>query len=178
MPVISNFRTEMRPYSGYRDPSLPVGAWIANGALIGDLSGGFIQMNFLFQFGQQPLNSQLYNIERFSADISASLSLLGEIQTRQMDNLAPGRPVGVQRWIFDITGDNVNNASCKLDSFSGLPIWLGSCQEAFLECGVRFQFQNLDGLTHTVTVQGYVWDPRSVLAPGGPQRPPNGFLGS
>lgn len=168
----------MRPYSGYVDPSLPIGAWIAAGDRLGDASGGFVQMNFLFQFGQQPLNPNLFNIERLTAEVSANTTQRANVQTRQMDNLAPGRPVGVQRWDFVMTGDGVNNAIMDFASQAGMPMWLGQCQQALFECGFRVQFVNTNTLTYTVRAQGYVWGPRSILAPGGPQRPPNGFLGN
>ena len=178
MTLIANFRTETRPYSGYEDPALPMGSWIASGALVGNGSGGFLVMNFLFQFGQQPHNSQLYNVERVAAEVSVGTTQQGHIETRQMDNLAPGRPVGVQRWSFALTDDGADNAIIDLASQAGLPMWLGQCQEALLECGVRVQFTNTNLLTYTVALQGYFWGPRSILAAGGPQRPPNGFLGN
>lgn len=177
MTVAGNFRTEMRPYSGYDEPQLPIGAWIGAGDIVGDATGGFVQMNFLFQFGQQPLNPNLFNVERFTAEVSANTTQRANIEDRNMDNLAPGRPVGVERWSFELTGDGVSNAIVSVASQSGLPMWLGQCVEALLECGVRFQFVNTTLLTFTVRCQGYVWGPRSILAPGGPQRPPFGFLG-
>ncbi len=178
MTLILNLRTETRPYSGYEDPSLPVGAWIGAGSLVGDASAGFLVMNFLFQFGQQPLNSQMYNVERVAAEVSVGTTQQGHIETRNMDELAPNRPVGVQRWSFALVDDGADNAIIDLASQAGLPMWLGRATAPLLECGVRVQFTNTNLLTYTVALQGYFWGPRSILAPGGPQRPPNGFLGN
>lgn len=176
MTIAQNFRTEVRPYSGYNDPSLPIGAWIGQGVLIGNATGGFLQMNLLFQFGQQELVSELYNVEQFTADVSANTTQVAEIQTRNMDRLAGDRLVGVQRWQFPVIGDGVNNAMSQLESQAGLPIFLGRPTTRLLECGVRVQFANTDLLTFSCTLQGYIWGPRSVLAEGGPRRPVNGLF--
>lgn len=179
MPVIVNFRTEVRPYSGYAERQFPIGAWIASGTLTGDASGGFVQANFLFQFGQQALVTEMYNLEQFSVDmgVAAAPSIQAELQTRNMDILAPGRTIGVQRWQFALLSDGAGNSINQLADQAGLPIWLGAPHTPLLECGIRWQFVNALDQVFTITCQGYIWGSRSVLAPGGPQRPPFGIFG-
>lgn len=177
MTIRTNFRTEMRPFTGYDDPALPVGAWVAQGSITGDVSGGFVQMTFLFQFGQQEHNSQLYSVERAYIEVgeAAVTDHVGFIQTRNMDRMAPGRAL-FQRWAIRTLTDGSNNSVSAFASQAGFPMWLGQPFAALLECGVEVQFENINLAGFACVLQGYVWGPRSIIAPGGPQRPPNGFL--
>lgn len=177
MSVATNFRTEVRPYSGYDAPALPVGAWIAQGVITGDASGGASQMNFLFQFGNNPLNSQLYSLEQFTAESNSANTEQGDFETINMDRLTSQLVLPVTRQAFTITADAIGSAVASLGDMAGLPFWLGGPNVANLECGLRFQFQNTNTRVHTVSCQGYIWGPRSMLAEGGPQRPLNGFFG-
>ncbi len=177
MSVASNFRIETRPYSGYADPSLPVGAWITQGVLAGNATGGAVQMNFLFQFGNNPLNSQLYSLEQFTAETNASVTEVADFETINMDRLTPNLVLPVTRQQFPVIADGIGSAIAQLGDMAGLPFWLGGPNTALLECSIRFQFTNTNLRVYTVSAQGYIWGPRSVTAPGGPQRPPNGFFG-
>lgn len=177
MTVAGSFRTEVRPYSGYIQPALPVGAWIAFGVLTGNGSGGFVQLNFLFQFGNNPLNSQLYSLEQFTAETNAAATEPGDFELINMDRLTQQTDLEVTRQSFAAISDGVGSAIVPMREMAGLPFWMGGPNTALLECGLRFQFANTNLRVYTVSCQGYIWGPRSVLAPGGPQRPPNGFFG-
>ena len=178
MTVSGQFRVDTRPYSGYTETGLPIGSYIAQAGIAGDASGGSVIINFLFQPSEEQRVSESYNLEQLAIDISdgSSISLL--IATQNMDNLAPERNASPQKWALD-GAPHQSDAAMPLASLAGLPLWLGSPARVApsSEAGLRLTFLNVDLRLYAVTIQGYIWGPRSVLAPGGPQRPIGGFLG-
>jgi len=179
MAVTANFRVDIRPYSGYSDPSLPIASWVAQGGIAGDASGGTIFMNFLFQRDEDAQISELFNLEQIAFDTSTEAVVDVQLDTRNMDTLAPNRPLTDQRWMFSTDGVAATGSSAlRLDQSLLLPIWLGSPNRVEGESGLRFQTNNIDLLLLLATLQGYMWGPRSVLANGGPRRPVGGLFGT
>lgn len=178
MSVSGDFRVDIRPYSGYEDPSLPIASWVAQGGIAGDASGGTIFMNFLFQRDEDAQISELFNLEQIQFDASAETVRGIQLDARNMDTLAPNRPLTDQRWMFN--SDNIpatGSAALNLDRSTMLPIWLGAPNRVEGESGIRLQFFNADLVLFLATLQGYMWGPRSVLANGGPRRPVGGLFG-
>jgi len=178
MSVFVTTRVDIRPYSGYSDPSLPIAAWISQGTVTGDVTGGSVFITMIFELDETDFRlSQLYNLEQFSMDHDAPSAFAGLMTTRAMDRLSPQRDAAEQRWGLVGVTDGANQAAVGIDALAGLPIWLGSPNEDFsVDSGLRFETPNVDARVVNVTAQGYVWGPRSVLAEGGPQRPANGFF--
>jgi len=180
MAVSANFRVDTRPFSGYADPALPIASWIAQGGVAGDASGGAVIMNFLFQQSADKRITEMYNVEQASLDTSDNLLRRVGLETLNMDALSPDRPASPQKWFLDVNSvTGISGTALNVRDLAGLPIWLGApfLPAGSSAAGLRFQFSNIDLILYAITVQGYIWGPRSVLAPGGPQRPPNGFLG-
>lgn len=181
MSVSINFRVDMRPYSGYNDPAFPISGWIAQGGAVGDASGGNLIMDFNFMAGEEiPRISELFNLEQISIDTASAVSEVILMETRNMDVLSPARAASPQKWAW-ITNAVLGNSAIRSDFVpkGPLPIWLGvPNQDApSQEGGIRFTWTNVDLRLYAITLQGYRWGPRSVLAPGGPQRPPFGYFG-
>jgi len=178
--VSGTFRVDVRPYSGYDNPSLPIAAWIAQAGIVGDASGGDLFINFEFRGADDNQVSELFNLEQMAIDTSsgaAAEDLL--MDTRNMDSLAQNRPVSDQRWAISlaniISGEGV---ALPMTRSNILPIWLGAPNGVEGESGLRFQFDNVDLQLYQIVIQGYIWGPRSVLAQGGPQRPVGGLFGN
>jgi len=170
------FRFETRPYTGYVDPAFPIGAWIGSGRLLGNATGGVAQMNFLAQQSEAQRVTELYNIEQVAVSVDHNSTILAAMFTEQMDVLNPNvRATQVQRWRILLTSDS-NDAIMSLGDLAGLPIWLGAPTDGGAAAGISFTFPNIDTRNYDVTVQGYIWGPRSMVAPGGPQRPPFGYM--
>jgi len=172
-----DFRIDVRPYSGYSDPGLPVAAWIAEAGAVGDASGGIINMDFLFQRDGDAQISELFNLEQMAMDTSSATSRPFSLETVNMDSLAPNRPATDQVWrgsTFDISGLSISAG--PINNKLNLPLWLGSPNRNEGDSGLRFQWANVDLLLYFINVQGYMWGPRSVLAEGGPRRPVGGGL--
>ena len=176
MSVGGDFRVDIRPYSGFTDPSLPIAAWIAQAGIAGDASGGLMIMDFDFQTDTEPLTSELFNLEQFSFDLSVATDREGTIETRNMDNLALNRPASPQKWKFRCDQAATGIAALQ-DVANQLPWWFGSPNRDEGASGIRILMANIDLLLYAATLQGYVWGPRSVLAEGGPQRPLRGLFG-
>lgn len=178
MTVSAEFRVDVRPYSGYDDPSLPIAAWISQGGLAGDVSGGSIFMDFLFQRADDAQVTELFNLEQLSVDTSAESPSTFMLSTLTMDNLAPNRPASPQKWKGDTSSVvSASSSATPLFNVTILPLWLGAPNKVEGNGGLRLQTVNTNGVLVAATLQGYMWGPRSVLAPGGPRRPVGGLFG-
>lgn len=181
MGVLTVFRVDNRPYSGYNDPSLPISGWIAQGGAVGDASGGNLIMDFNFMGGETaPRTSELYNLEQISIDTASAVTETLIMETRNMDNLSPARAASPQKWSWIVTvALSISTLSQGGVPKGALPIWLGAPNQdaPSNEAGFRFTWANTDLRLYAITLQGWRWGPRSILAPGGPQRPPFGYFG-
>ena len=179
MSVFTTFRLDVRPYSGYNDPSLPIAAWIAQGSLVGDASGGTLTFAFRIQTDGDPQISELYNLEALQYDTSNEAIQDVILSTRNMDSLSSFRAVFDQRWVFQTEGAAATNRSAgRLDRGTILPLWFGSPNRDEGDADIRLETVNNDLRLYLATLQGYMWGPRSVLAEGGPRRPVGGLFGA
>ena len=176
MAVGFSFRVDVRPYSGYANPSLPIAAWVGQGTAVGDATGGNLNMDFFFQNDDEALITELFNLEQVALDTTAGVNTPGILRLISMDNLAPNRPMFGQIWSFTMN-TRLGDTAIDMTRGSVLPLWLGAPNREEGDSGIRFFFDNVDARIYGVTIQGYIWGPRSVLAEGGPQRPPNGLFG-
>ena len=177
MTVVGQFNYDIRPYAGYVDPGLPIGSYIAQGGLVGDSSGGNVVFTFLFQQEQEEQITELFNLEQLTIDTSAQAVQLALMVTVNMDRLSRNRDVSAQQRQFVTTVVSAGSA-LNQSEVQAFPIWLGSPNLSARAGtgGLRFSFANVDLRLYQVTIQGYIWGPRSVLAPGGPRRPVAGGL--
>lgn len=178
MTVSGTFRVDIRPYSGYDDPGLPIGAWIAQGGIAGDASGGQVIMDFLFKQGDDNLVTELYSLDQISVDTTSATTIEIVMETLNMDSLAFNRLASTQKWIMQArnVGSTLGGNVVPLDEIQALPIWLGSPNATEGDSGLRYRFLNIDLILFAVLLQGYIWGPRSVLAEGGPRRPVGGLF--
>jgi len=175
--VLTDFRVDVRPYSGFDDPGLPVASWVAQGGVAGDASGGSVFMSFLFQRDDDAQISEMFNLEQISFDMSTITSREVALQTFNMDSLGGNRALSPQIWRFRTEGVAGPSISALDFESNLLPIWMGSPTRAEGDSGVRLTIVNVDLLLYAAVLQGYMWGPRSVLARGGPRRPPGGLFG-
>ena len=180
MVVQGTFRVDVRPYTGYEDPSLPIGAWVAQGGIAGDASGGDLFMTFNFASDDDAQVTELYNLEQMAIDTTNAASVeTAMMDVLNMDQLSFNRPLTDARYAIRLE-DTISGFGVALRGIDGtppLPIWLGAPSRVEGPKGLRFQFDNLDLQLYSIILQGYIWGPRSVLAPGGPRRPVGGLYG-
>ncbi len=177
MTVFALFPYTIRPYTGYQDPGLPIGAYIAQGGAAGNASGGQLIIEFEFMPEQEELITELFNLESLEIDTDAGILETSIMETINLDTLSRNRPASKRKWQFTTTVHDSDSA-LRQDLALVRPIWLGSpnLDARAGTGGLRFSFTNIDLRLYAVTIQGYIWGPRSVLAPGGPRRPPDGGL--
>jgi len=179
MSTSAIFRVETRPYSGYAEPAFPIASWIAQGSIIGNATGGSATIVLQISAGEATPVSEMYNLEQLHVDTQAPVTEQIIMATQFMDNLAPNRPAAEQSWVIPLTTTGANDSVMALIQNAGLPIWLGAPLAVFgagVSSALTFEWQNVNLQASEVTAQGYIWGPRSVLAPGGPQRPPFGLF--
>jgi len=176
--VFGDFRIDTRPYSGYLDPSLPVATYIAQGTLLGDGTGGVLEISFLYQRADDAQISEMFNLEQIAVDTSRDGPIPVTMRLLGMDALAPNRLAFGQIWSLTLE-DRFSGATDSALPPGALPrpLWFGAPNREEGNGLVRFTFANADTELYAVTIQGYMWGPRSVLAPGGPQRPVGSLFG-
>lgn len=178
MSLTAAFDVITRPYSGYADPTLPIAAYIAQGVQTGDGSGGFLNLQFLFQLAAARDVSNLYNLEQFAVFSDQGVTIGANLDTVAMDHTGGPTVAFLQRWNLLLTFAGLGlGVAAPLSDQGALPLWLGRPQTG-VDAGVQFQFVNSPGDNFTAVIQGFIWGPRSVLADGGPQRPPSGYFRS
>jgi len=176
MSVGFTFRVDIRPYTGFTDPALPVASWFAQGGAAGNASGGTINLDFPFQRDGDAQISELFNIEQIAADTTSAVARDAIMQALNMDFLALGRPATDRRWRLQTTAAPGAVSAISILN-NQLPLWLGTPNREEGDAGLRFLFTNVDLLLYFVSIQGYMWGPRSVMAEGGPRRPLSGLFG-
>jgi len=174
--VTGVFRYDVRPYTAYADPGLPVAAYIAQGGLVGDASGGTVVFNFEFMTEQEELITELFNLEQLEADTSAGAETF-KMTTVNLDSLSRNRSASARERFFT-TSTTIGVDSSLAPDQDFRPIWLGSPNlDARAGSAIlRFTFTNTNLRLYAITIQGYIWGSRSILAEGGPRRPIGGGL--
>ncbi len=177
MTVFTAFRYDVRPYTAYSEPGLPIASYIAQGGIVGDASGGNAIIEFTFMGEQEELITELFNVEQYEVDTNAAGAQTFIIETINMDTLSRNRPASKRKWHGATSPASGNSALDVADSLMR-PIWLGSpnLDARAGTAGYRFTFANVDLRLYAATIQGYIWGSRSVLAEGGPRRPVGGGL--
>ena len=165
-------------FQGHDDPRLPIGRWWGATQVTGDASGGiaFLQLNFSDAF-VQVLNSNLYNLEGFIYSSQLEANAVGHI-TGANWRFPPGFVTVDHAYalpILDVGQPTLNVVSAEAYSF--LPVFLGSQAQAGTAQTLVFVVTNTDLFINRFKAEGYIWGPRSVLADGGPQRPPGSIYG-
>jgi len=167
----------IRPWRGYDDPGLPVGMWYAQNAVTGNASGGDMLILFEFKGEAEPVSGRFYNLEQLNVFHSDNNTKTGHVALNNWETIGPVGLVNRQ-WKIELA-DNANGVSAMNDvMYLPLPLFFGSVAPvaelaASLEVGVN----NVDLTSLVATVQGYIWEPRSIQAPGGLRRPIDSLYG-
>jgi len=174
MAIIAVFTVQPRPWAASLDLSLPSGAWVVDGVVLGDASGGPKTLQFDFQKSTDPLSARLFSLEQFmltSTSLPAAVTNW-ELQTFNLEAFERSA-ISPQVWGIEMERDRPNSAGAAavLDSQSAMPIFLGAPIVASSASGFSFVTDNQDGIVMRAFAQGFFWGPGALIAPGGPQRP-------
>jgi len=178
MTVTGSFNYDIRPYAGHADPSLPIASYLAQGGLVGDASGGTVSFTFVFMGEQETKITELFNLEQFEVDTNSTTPRIATLETVNMDSLSRNRSASKRKWQAATISGSVGESALSLEQSTFRPLWLGSpnLDARAGTAGLRVSFVNIVTLLFSVTIQGYIWSSRSILAAGGPQRPVGGGL--
>jgi len=167
----------IRPWRGYDDPGLPVGMWFAQGAVTGDASGGDMIVFFQFKGEGEAVSGRFFNLEQFNIFHSAIATKDAHMVINNFETLGP---VGLVNRQFRMRLQDNDNGVSAMDNayYLPLPIFLGSVAPvASLSADLEFGIDNVDLTSFVATAQGYIWEPRSIQAPGGLRRPVDSLYG-
>jgi len=177
MTVIFDSHVQQRTWRGYDDPGLPVGMYITQGSVLGDVSGGNQLIIHTFKGEGEPASGRFYNIEQVDCHYTATGT---EAIFLVATNWEVSGPTGLinRQWRATLQNNSNGVGAMSTDLQFPLPLFLGITAPvpslaAQLEIGV----DNNDGETFFSTIQGYIWEPRSVMAEGGLRRPQDSLYG-
>jgi len=175
MAVVAQVVVESRRYSGWTDPRYPIGYWQAALTVAGDVTGGSLAVDLIFQGAAPPtLNSQMYSVERVGIFINDGTDRVANIGAINMGG--PANQGFIQRYsILLVVQSSGQGEAIRGDQLSILPWFLGSQRTAGITASLSFVTANVNGPSFTFEAEGYRWGARSVLVDGGPQRPPTGL---
>jgi len=165
-------------YQGSTDPALPTGSWFAQVGVAGDASGG--AHTLLFRFGAAGIrDTNMYSVEKLMGSIGAAAPVNAMLA---VVNMGQEPDVSDQFQSYDLFyNDNgvgiTPRVSIDPRSLLFLPLWLGEKQTLSVDAQIRIEITNTDTVVSTIRMEGYIWSARSVLADGGPRRPPGSRYG-
>lgn len=167
-----------RPWRGYDDPGLPVGMYFAQNAVTGDMTGGDMSVFFVFKAAGSPVSGRFFNIEQINVFHSDTTAKACHVVATNWESVSPAGLVNRQ-WKLQLS-TNANNVSAMNDQmYLPLPLFLGQAAPvASLEAQVEVGIDNVTVTSLIVSIQGYIWEPRSVMAEGGLRRPTDSLYGS
>ncbi len=169
---------QIMPFSGYKDPSLPIGVWIGGAAVQGNVSGGVMTAVVIFALASTPYSGNRYSLEQLSAqedleDAAHNYSLIA-------DNMEAVTSEGInQRHLVVGSLSAAPGGGTMINSVSSSDMkgrWLGGQAIHQAQSSLLMSVANLQTNILQMVAHGYVWGPRSILAEGGPRRPVNGLF--
>jgi len=173
MSVIAVFNVQMRPFRGYDDPALPSAQWVGFGFALGDVSAGTMEVHHVFEPVGQPLSGRIFSLEQYYATRTGTTPATWGMRSQNMDRFSNTLGPANFHWAGEMRANVVETTIEQKDL--RLPIFLGGAATIPSAAFLQIFINNLNGETLRAGAMGYVWTPRSTLADGGPQRPPNGL---
>ncbi len=165
-----------RRFNGWADPRYPQGHWFATLTVQGDASGGNLLGRLLFSLATETaLNTRMYSLEQFNLASNSSTTEAGRLTVENLDGRILGQPM-VQQTLLQVTAE-ITGATMSPADLRGLQgLFLGSQRLPATQSALTFVMDNINNRDWVVQAGGYWWGQRSVLADGGPQRPPRGLF--
>jgi len=174
LAVLSSIVVESRRYSGWLDPRYPIGYWWAGRGITGDATGGVLGIDLIFQIATAAiLNSQLYSVERAAVRSNDETSRVVRLSAV---NMAGPQNAGFtnEYTVPIVAAVGVGSSAMSAEAMALFPWFLGSARLPSITASFSMVADNVDTVAFIFEAEGYRWSPRSVLADGGPQRPPTG----
>jgi len=167
---------KQRLWRGYDDPGFPIGSYIGwmNGT--GDVSGGDIFLQLIFEPEAQNVTGRYFNIEAIEVFVEEETSLDIGLTILGFSPLFDGAFTNRQITV-PLNNHTFGAAAINTGNLLARPIFLGSKELAQSASIVQAVTNNSDGRILNFWLEGYIWDARSTQAPGGVRRPPDALYG-
>jgi len=175
--VLQSAVLRRRPWRGYDDPGLPVGMYVSQASVTGDASGGNMTAVFEFKGEADPVSGWFFNLEQMNVFHSDANFKVGFMVAINFESLGDFGLIDRQ-WRFELE-QNANDVTAMNEQFyPPLPLFLGAVAPvASLAANLLVGVDNVNVTSLNVTIQGYIWEPRSVQAEGGLRRPIDSLYG-
>lgn len=180
MTLIANIPVQQLYFRGDDDLSLPAGIWWMSSTLVGDASGGFIGVRAEFHAEGAPLSGDFFSLEQISALLTINSDTNMFLRTVGM---APQPRLAAFDRIWHLQMEaldaSLGNSSLGAATFQMLPLFLGTNRGTVDDIGVLEVGVANPSATDSLSVSmmGYRWTSRSIMATGGPQRPMRSIFG-
>jgi len=176
MTISTLFTITQRVWRGWRDPGLPVGAYIAATTVQGDASGGRQLVIFQYALEGDPVSGRYYNIEQLTSHISTFTAINGGLTATNWESVGP-TGLADRVWALRYETDDVNLAALA-ERQPQVPVFLGTPQPVpALASQVSIGIPNVLNRVLFAQIQGYIWEARSVNVDGGLRRPVESLYG-
>lgn len=178
MSVEAEVTTKSRPYPNpLNDPRLPVEIWYAQGAVIGDASGGHAEVVILLNAAGAIRTGRAWSIETSLVQSTSENTVLARGASNNLDAFGPGLTNPIQKsWSHEMLGvsliENPKRAGLSRDAHPAL--YLGAQSGSATGARIQMQWANLDGITFGFYATGYVWEPAALDL--GHLKPVNGLI--
>jgi len=169
---------QQRPWRGYDDPGLPVGMYVAQNAVTADASGGRMTVIFNFRNEGSAASGRYYNIEQIEAQHTGGSAVNVFLIAVNWDLVGPAGLIN-REWAARTRNGASGLSALSTDTVFPVPIFLGiTSPVASLAAQLQIGTDNTNGTAFTTTIQGYIWEARSVLSEGGLRRPMDSLYSS
>lgn len=178
MAVEGLVAVQPRMWRGYDDPGLPVGAWIAHTVLVGDGTGGAATITVVFRGANEPASGRFYNVEQVELHDTDAGFKNGTWSVVGFERVGTFQ-IGQRVWKFQLeAGAFASSSMANRTGNIPMPLFLGqSSRFAGLPSTIEVTIANINVNVFSCTLQGYIWEPRSVMAEGGLRRPLDSLYG-
>jgi len=168
MSVALIVKVRRRSWNGYREQAFPTGYWIGAGRVEGDGTGGTALFVAVFNPGSAQKVNQWYSLEQLTMFDFENAPRAISVEANNFDDDI----LGIKAWMVNSFSAGANAAIALQDSRAG--IFLGNQRASGTQLDIRLTKSNA-AFNWDVIMEGYIWGPRSLSAPGGFQRPPTGI---
>lgn len=171
MSITASVTITPRVWRGWLDPGLPIGAYIASQTVTGDVSGGDQIVFFDFALEGLPVSGRYYNLEQLTSHFSDDATVAGSMRAINWESVGP-TGLADRQWATIYQGDGVTDAQLSAQTLPKFPVFLGQAQAIpDLRTTLELRIANVLNRVLFVQIQGYIWEPRSILVDGGLRRP-------
>jgi len=160
-----------RMWAGWQNIAYPIGTYLSQVTSTGDATGGTNTLTFLFKTQNAPSSGRLYNIEQIDAFVTSEVQRDLSLQIEDFDQFGLFI-LSTRRYRSLLLSDGDGSAVIDRGALPRMPLFMG--KEGRLASSISrvlLRTANINTVVFQGVIQGYIWEPRSLLADGGLRRP-------